>query len=865
MRKLMITVDVEAQPARAERDHVVRLIWGEYPEGRGGIGEMMDMGDTHGCPIVMFVDYCERALYGDDILDVAREVHRRGHDLQLHSHPEFLAETFWTRLGLTRPPNTNNASDEQAEALVNFLCVSQAEAGCVPPLAYRGGGYRYGPAILRALGRHGVLLDSSYIAARENQPLRRGLLKPFLWDNGCLEVPVSCVNPFLNLTRDFDLNFNASAFSSAERMIKCMDAFYNQQGDDAIACMVLHSWSFSRRQENGFFSAPLYENMERFDAFLGLLKSNGISAISSAEAVRLAQANETRLGDTIAIEEIAASQLAGLRVQEQQTAVTPTAVDKGGFIETVKDSSQGHLNGLSSTLQARAQVSTQAEEKHAEALGPALMELSTVRSRCCTICQTSFSAFQDYNGRAKVRCPKCGSVERQRVFVEIYDAFLSYEFDLRQKRVLALSPSNSERMIYQQRDISNIVSCDIQPQLKTDIIADITSMPQVASSSFDAVIASYVMTCVHDLDAALSEIHRVLKPGGRFLFCDPLKFNSGTIENTDIGRITSWYGLEAYDKYKIGSFRQLGDIGTLESLAPLFHTKTFYGVDPITDSKWVWHAAIKSKAAVVHTAATVELIERQTSKSTVTAEDKIVNDAQYLVHDNSFRSARVQRPRLTYAQWSVENQIRDIKEGKAHPSLGPKLIDNDWTTAGLSTFQRYKSIIPDLVPSSKVVDYGCGSLRLGHHFIRFLNSGNYIGVDVWEELIEIGVDLIEADIVEEKRPIFAEISPISIDLAIDSNADVVFACSVAYQVHPWDYAEFVMNLQKIAHKPGSWILFDTKLAAEHFRYKESGWAWTQNFYDQLFDGFEPMSQTHQLTQMLGGREVETHLFAYRRP
>jgi SAM-dependent methyltransferase len=863
-RRLMITVDVEAQPARAARDHVKRLIWGEYPEGRGGIGEMMDIADLHGAPIVMFLDYCERALYGNDILDVAREVHRRGHDLQIHSHPEFLSADFWTERGLNPPVSINTASEDQASALVEYLCSSQEEAGGEPARGYRGGGYRYGPAVLGALVKNGVMLDSSYIAARDNQPLRRGRLRPFLWANGCFEVPVSCVNPFLNLNRDFDLNFNASAFHNAQRMMQCMEAFYAQLGNDAIASMVMHSWSFSRRQQDGLFSPPDPNSLERFDTFLGLLKKSGISVITTAEALRLAQSGEINLGPEIATNEIALSQQEGTPLKDMANVVSIPLDNTQRVRSAAKDTARSVLDSIVAGLrlqpfvQSRFQPDPQADRKITQ-------EQASEDVSSCNVCQTPVSKFEDYNGRVKSRCPKCGSVERQRVFVEIYDKFLRHEFDLRQRRVLALSPSNAERMIFLQRHISNIVSCDIQPQLKTDIVADITSMPQIASASFDCVIASYVLTCVHDLDAALAEIHRVLKSGGRFLFCDPITLNSESIENTEISKITSWYGQESYDKYKIGSFRQLGDIGILRKLEGRFFTKTLYGIDQITGTKWIWHSAEKSKKIEQNLLAENILDQDRHPRSKNKNGDESMNEPQFASHDALFREARNRSPRLTYAQWSVQNQIKRISDGNAHPSLGANLINKEWATAALGTFELHKNVVPNFEAKFKVVDYGCGSLRLGHHFIRFLEPESYIGLDISKDLIDMGVKLVDPNLISEKRPRFMEITADSINQAIDSNADLVFACSVAYQVHPWDYAEFISNLQKIAHKPGACIVFDTKLASSHFRYKESGWAWTQNFYEQLFDGFELVSQTFQMTQQLAGRAVDTHLFVYRRP
>ena len=589
-RKIMITVDVEAQPARAQRDHVKRLIWGHYPDRKGGIGEMMDAGDRYKSPIVMFLDYCERGLYGDDILDVAREVHRRGHDIQLHSHPEFLAPTFWSKRGLEKPSIMNTASADQANALVEYLCESQELAVGQKALGYRGGGYRYGPAVLNALVRNGVGLNSSYIAARSNQPLQIGRVKQFFWSNGCLEVPVSCINPYLNLTRDFDLNFNASAFTTPKRMMQCVEAFYSQMGDEAIAVMVMHSWSFSRRQDDGFFSSPVPEYVERFDGFLKALEKKGIQVCSTAQVLEAVKSGANKSAPEIKIAKLT-EKPAGILAVSQASAVAPSKQNKTGGL---KDVFRNLFTPVAPTAEKEPESKMKDIEHTKADQGPSISTSTPALSVSCNVCQTPLSSFEDFNGRTKARCPQCGSVERQRVFVQIYDRFLSKEFDLRDKNVLALSPSHSEKIIYRDRSIRNVVSCDIQPDLKTDIVADITSMPQVKSESFDCVVASYVLTCVHDLDAALSEIHRVLKPGGRFLFCDPVRMNAHTIENTDISVIASWYGMEAYEKYKIGSFRRLGDMGALDTLVKHeFLPKTFYGQDPITDTIWVWHSASK--------------------------------------------------------------------------------------------------------------------------------------------------------------------------------------------------------------------------------------------------------------------------------
>lgn len=302
--RLMITVDVEAFPRRAEKDHVDRLIWGRYPEGRGGIGEMMSIADKYGVKLVMFLDYVEEFLWGEQIQEVAREIHARGHDLQLHSHPEIFPDSFWEERGLPRLKLANNATDEQADAMFAYLRSRQLAATGVAPLAFRGGGYRYGPATVRAMGRHGVKLNSSYVATSDNQLFKAGRLPQYRWDNGCVEVPVSCLSLYKAQEKFYHLNFNHSSCQDLPRMMMALESFYRQMGDGAIAVLVMHSWSFSKELENGHFSPPLPENIARFEQFLQALQGK-VEVIDSATALSLIERGKVPLAGEVRIDMMA--------------------------------------------------------------------------------------------------------------------------------------------------------------------------------------------------------------------------------------------------------------------------------------------------------------------------------------------------------------------------------------------------------------------------------------------------------------------------------------------------------------------------------------------------------------------------------
>lgn len=63
-------------------------------------------------------------------------------------------------------------------------------------------------------------------------------------------------------------------------------------------------------------------------------------------------------------------------------------------------------------------------------------------------------------------------------------------------------------------------------------------------------------------------------------------------------------------------------------------------------------------------------------------------------------------------------------------------IGGMWEELGQLQFEFLRS--RGLLPRHKLVDIGCGCLRGGIHFARYLDSGNYYGLDINESLIRAG-------------------------------------------------------------------------------------------------------------------------------
>jgi Methyltransferase domain len=69
------------------------------------------------------------------------------------------------------------------------------------------------------------------------------------------------------------------------------------------------------------------------------------------------------------------------------------------------------------------------------------------------------------------------------------------------------------------------------------IVADITRPNDLPSNAFDCIICTYVLNVVAELDVAIAELHRILKPGGVLLAAVP-QFTMWAVQWGDIWRLS---------------------------------------------------------------------------------------------------------------------------------------------------------------------------------------------------------------------------------------------------------------------------------------------------------------------------------------
>jgi len=77
-------------------------------------------------------------------------------------------------------------------------------------------------------------------------------------------------------------------------------------------------------------------------------------------------------------------------------------------------------------------------------------------------------------------------------------------------------------------------------------------------------------------------------------------------------------------------------------------------------------------------------------------------------------------------------------------------VGGRWEEIGKLQFDFLLDI--GLQPHHRLLDIGCGTLRGGRHFIKYLDAGNYSGMDISPRAIEYGRQLVEHEDLSEKQP-----------------------------------------------------------------------------------------------------------------
>jgi peptidoglycan/xylan/chitin deacetylase (PgdA/CDA1 family) len=301
---LVITIDVEALPARASQDHVERLIYGNFPgRGRAGIVEMMDIADRHGVKLTFFLDVLEEVIYPKQIEAVARLIVERGHDLQLHTHPEIMPDAFFTKLGF--PRKLSNELNK-AEAAALFAEVRNiVSAWEVPPfIAYRAGSYRYSSGLVQAMPAAGISFSYNYnLYGRSQRSLGLENIALFRWENDVVEIPVSYIDESAGVL----VQFNDSVYvntGNPQDAYNYILKFQEQWHASNVLIMMMHSWSLLElKSGTDYFEYKSSAEADLFDRFLASMPRQ-VRVVTATELAELVARGVVSVTDRMGTAEV---------------------------------------------------------------------------------------------------------------------------------------------------------------------------------------------------------------------------------------------------------------------------------------------------------------------------------------------------------------------------------------------------------------------------------------------------------------------------------------------------------------------------------------------------------------------------------
>jgi SAM-dependent methyltransferase len=192
---------------------------------------------------------------------------------------------------------------------------------------------------------------------------------------------------------------------------------------------------------------------------------------------------------------------------------------------------------------------------------------------------------------------------------------------------------------------------------------------------------------------------------------------------------------------------------------------------------------------------------------------------------------RRQNPSKTYKDFFAQAVATKLARGQAHSSLGGNLLRGTYEESGRRTFERLTK--HGLKPGDTCVDYGCGTLRVGIHAIKYLGPGAYWGMDISDVLLDQGRKLVGDRLLQEKHPNFRVISPESVAEVAALKPAMVFSVKVLIHVHPTELAEYFQNLMKIIEPSGQAIITGKWSEHETTRLSDLSWAHSASEMQEL--------------------------------
>jgi hypothetical protein len=173
--------------------------------------------------------------------------------------------------------------------------------------------------------------------------------------------------------------------------------------------------------------------------------------------------------------------------------------------------------------------------------------------------------------------------------------------------------------------------------------------------------------------------------------------------------------------------------------------------------------------------------------------------------DIHFTIWKLRHPGSKFSDYYAGSISAELKRGRTHKTLGSKRflsgslaadpIEHDLMSQSIRGMNHFNAAIRlGLRPEHTCIDYGCGSLRVGQHIMKYLEPGRYWGLDIVSDFYESGKTLLPPDLMNQKRPELHVIGPGILRAARKSGPDFIVSFAVLKHVPPAELDAYFENI-----------------------------------------------------------------------
>ncbi len=255
--KILISIDVECSMGGYFEDQAKRPVPPDRcifckVEGKNdhGIGMIMDILEKNSLRGTFFIETEARHYFRNgEIESVIRYVLGRGHDVQLHVHPNF---RFFKNNGSSRPYPLKKYSLENQVEIIREGKEFLRSAGAKSVEAFRAGGGLVNLDTLQALQQNGIFISSNYSLSEKYAGMysceyvdSRDVKNDCFLKNGIFEIPITAIIEIKLKGTGFK-PLQVCAISSQE--MKSAITYYVKAGMNIIN-IITHSFEYVKKRD----------------------------------------------------------------------------------------------------------------------------------------------------------------------------------------------------------------------------------------------------------------------------------------------------------------------------------------------------------------------------------------------------------------------------------------------------------------------------------------------------------------------------------------------------------------------------------------------------------------------------------------